>query len=870
MANAKLYSPVPASWDENAPYFSERLKVRLRKAPAMRGIFIEAPVGYGKTTVAANFLLKALPQNTIRAWHRCKEDAPQAVWRKLCLFLKTLDERTATALLRLGVPDEDSLGEAGRLLRGLQCEAPTWLVDDFHQLAELAPVSVWKALLDHDCPHLCTVLISRPLPENPLPREKPGFLHLGAEDLRLTEQESLEYAARAGLALSGEEAAELHRRADGWIFPLVMHVRHYRDAKLFAPATDFEGQIREEIWNKLDAAGRDFLQRVSPFEAFSASQASGLLHVPEPPAALMAELARTAALRRDDASGLYYPPGLLLDYVRKTFHALPETTRREILQTAGDWCAANGERKKAIALYYQLRDFERILALDLSGLEDNRLLDLPDAAPDRPGHGDAPTSDNPEGITLYADALRDIAANCSQAMKVRHPLSMIHLAFEFFGQGLQADYAALCEDMAGLVETHVPEPERDRLRGELLLMEAFRRYNDIAAMGERMQRASELSGGITSLISPDNAWTFGNVSVLFMYHSEAGRLDAELADMDRYCPPYTYMAGGHGSGGRALMRAEALLNRGEAEQAEIYGHRARQEAAIREQVSVGIGTELFFGRLALLRGDEAAFAYALGAIDELAAEYPQKSNRMEADLARSFLAGLLRRPQNAVDWLRNGPPAAFTRRLFTQAVPFAHVCRARCLLLDGKPKVLLDESAASMGLAFALCSTSARIYGHIHMAAARAMRGERKEAASALWAALDLALPDALYMPFAENHDLIGPVLAKALSGKEHKEAFSRIKALAKQIKAGREAVGKEGFAEKRLSERALEVARLTTEGLSNQQIADALRISVNTVKDHLSAIRLKTGVKGRAEFNKILQERARNQVFSAIFKEKS
>jgi LuxR family maltose regulon positive regulatory protein len=349
MANAKQHSPVPAPEDENAPYFSERLKVRLRKAPAMCGIFIEAPVGYGKTTVAANLLLKALPQKTVRAWHRCKEDAPQAAWRKLCLFLQTIDERTGTALLRLGVPDEDSVEEAGRLLWGLQCVAPTWLaLDDFHQLAKLAPVSVWKALLDHDCPHLCTVLISRPLPESPMPREKPGFLYLGAEDLRLTEQESLEYAARAGLALSGEEAAELHRRAEGWIFPLVLHVQHYRDTKRFAPATDFEGLIREEIWNKLDAAGRDFLQRVSPFEAFSASQASGLLHVPEPSAALMAELARTATLRRDDASGLYYPPGLLLDYVRKTFHDLPETTRREILQAAGDWCAMSGERKKAI------------------------------------------------------------------------------------------------------------------------------------------------------------------------------------------------------------------------------------------------------------------------------------------------------------------------------------------------------------------------------------------------------------------------------------------------------------------------------------------------------------------------------------------
>jgi LuxR family maltose regulon positive regulatory protein len=401
--------------------------------------------------------------------------------------------------------------------------------------------------------------------------------------------------------------------------------------------------------------------------------------------------------------------------------------------------------------------------------------------------------------------------------------------------------------MAELVETEVPERERDYLRGELLLTEAFRHYNDIAEMGERIKRASELTSGKTSLISPDNSWTFGNASVLFMYHREAGRLDAELTDMESYCPPYTAMSGGHGSGGPDLMRAEALLNRGEAEKAEIFAHRARHEAAMREQISVSIGVELFFGRLAILRGDGTACSHALDSIASLAEEYPQKSNRMEADMARSFLAALLHRPQEAAAWLRDGPPDAFSRRLFTQAIPFAQVCRARCLLLNRKPEILLNENAAALGFAATLHSTPALVYGHIHAAAAWSMRGEGKEAASEFRKALDLALPDALYMPFAENYRLIGPFLTKALFGKERKEALSRIKALAKQMKTGRESVWKDFFAKKTLTERKLEVARLAAEGLSNQQIADALHISINTIKDHLKTINPKCGVQDRA-----------------------
>jgi LuxR family maltose regulon positive regulatory protein len=126
---------------------------------------------------------------------------------------------------------------------------------------------------------------------------------------------------------------------------------------------------------------------------------------------------------------------------------------------------------------------------------------------------------------------------------------------------------------------------------------------------------------------------------------------------------------------------------------------------------------------------------------------------------------------------------------------------------------------------------------------------------TALRAALDLALPDKQYLPFAENHDLIGPFLTKSLFGKERKEALSRIKALAIQMKTGRESVWKEIFAKETLTERKLEIVRLAAEGLTNQQIADALHISINTIKDHLKTINQKRGVQDRtARYRMLIQ----------------
>jgi LuxR family maltose regulon positive regulatory protein len=806
---------------------------------AMRSVLVEAPSGYGKTTLAQNLLRKRLPVGTSWIRHVCAEETPHAAWRRFCRCLQNIDGRTGNALLALGPPDKDSAGTAADLLREIRCSNPSWLaLDDFQHIAALAPVSVWKAFLEHDSTLLRLVVVTRPLETSIMAYEKAGYFRLGVDDLRLTEQESREYAAKAGVALSGGEAEKLHRRTEGWMIALALHLRHWRKHGDFAPASSLDGLLRDVVWNDLDDSGRNLLLWLSPFECFSHAQASYFFarnREGRPlPSGAMAALRRNALIRFDAPSGLYYPHAALLEFTRARFAELPESEQRTMLYAAGDWCAGYGRREAAVALYYRLRDFEKILALDLCGMEDNRLLDKPDIA--------------------YAEALRDIVAHCTKGMKVRHPLSCIQLAFEFFGQGCHGEFAALCAEMSGLVETDAPEEKRDYLRGELLLLEAFSRYNNIAEMGERMRRASGLTGGKTALVRPDNSWTFGNVSVLFMYHSESGRLDGEIADMKRFCPHYVGMTGGHGGGGAELMEAEALLCRGDAGAAEILGHKARHEAASRGQAGVLLGVEFFFGRLAVLRGNAAAFAAALENLSLIAEEHPQKSNRFAADMARSFLAGLIRRPNDMAAWLREGDPGSLAKRLFVPALPFAELCRARHALLTEEPERLLGESDAALDLAAALHCLPALIYGLIHKAAARNMRGEDGAAAEFLRKALNLALPDGLLLPFAEDLELIGKPM-EALIPEADSECIASILALAEQMDAGRRTIADALPAKRKfgLTRREHEAVRLMAEGFTYDEIARQLYISPNTVKTHLKSAYQKTGTSSRPILKKLL-----------------
>jgi DNA-binding CsgD family transcriptional regulator len=140
-----------------------------------------------------------------------------------------------------------------------------------------------------------------------------------------------------------------------------------------------------------------------------------------------------------------------------------------------------------------------------------------------------------------------------------------------------------------------------------------------------------------------------------------------------------------------------------------------------------------------------------------------------------------------------------------------------------------------------------------------------------------LALPDALYMPFAENYDLIGPLLTKALSSEEHAEALPRIKIkeLAKRMQAGRKTAVKEMLAQEQfgdgngvdeqageadlkkfhsfaasydLTEKETEVLSYILRKLSIEKMAENMGISGRGIKFHLSNIFDKTHVEKRRD----------------------
>lgn len=141
-----------------------------------------------------------------------------------------------------------------------------------------------------------------------------------------------------------------------------------------------------------------------------------------------------------------------------------------------------------------------------------------------------------------------------------------------------------------------------------------------------------------------------------------------------------------------------------------------------------------------------------------------------------------------------------------------------------------------------------QIHTYIYLAAANNRISRQNEALVAVKQALDIAMPDKVYMPFVENCDYILPLLEELQRQGSYREDISMILELFEPYKKAVGHIRKEYFEDSKpvLTKREMEIAQLAAEGFSNKEIGERLYISQNTVKTQLKSIFEKLGVNSR------------------------
>jgi LuxR family maltose regulon positive regulatory protein len=381
--------------------------------------------------------------------------------------------------------------------------------------------------------------------------------------------------------------------------------------------------------------------------------------------------------------------------------------------------------------------------------------------------------------------------------------------------------------------------------GELTFLSVFTAYNDIEFMSEESKKAYEMLGGQTKLINLRASWTCGSPSILYMFHRKSGKLDKELKTMNENISYYYELTNNHGYGAEAVMEAEMLLNRGDFRGAEILCYKAIYMSESKLQYSIYLCANFVMLRIAIIDGNFLKFKSILKMVKEKIK--PHNLNRA-IDLCEGFMFSNIGQIELIPKWLSSGHIEKEGLPFLT--VSYANIIHGKTLLLKGEYLKLLGISQQFLEVASAFPNIYSHIYTYIHMAVANLKLGEKEMAIESLKSALEIAMPDRLYMPFVENGEYILAILKEVKQDALYQNEIQDILRLYSNYKKGIEKIRASSIHNKipQMTERELEVAKLAAKNLTNKEIGEQLYISQNTVKFYLKSIFSKLSITSRSK----------------------
>jgi LuxR family maltose regulon positive regulatory protein len=416
-------------------------------------------------------------------------------------------------------------------------------------------------------------------------------------------------------------------------------------------------------------------------------------------------------------------------------------------------------------------------------------------------------------------------------------------------------YQKLCRLIDTVLQTaaQLSFAQLQLLKGRYALIKAAGAYNDLAKMHAGCREALEILCETAGEIADSTPFTFGCPSVLFLFWRESGCLDKTLGDMDGYLQDYLKLTRGGGIGAGSVMRAEALLMRGDDDAAEIYCHKALYESRSRKQTCICICAELVLARIAILRADTEGYFTAVNNIQSYTKENPNLYVQRMADLCMAVIGLILGITDNTAKWLCDLDSIKNT--LYAPAVAFAQTLYITRLVTEkryneflGLSPFVLETGGSTGGVRYAM----PQIYYLRLLAIVTFKTGNDGEAQEIFRQALAAALPDKIYLPFAEQSGMTDAhLLEQAKCAVSDREGIKALLTLCRRQEKGVSIIRKSVLQTKSpLTPREREIALLVRERRSAKEIAERLYISRATAKTVIRNVYSKLDIHSRGELD--------------------
>lgn len=847
-----------------------RLIERLDEGSQSRLTLISAPAGFGKTTLAAEWIASI---GRPAAWLSLDEGDSEITRFLLYLVaaLQTIDAtigKDLSAALRAPQPPsaESTLTTLLNQIAGLP-EGIVLVLDDYH-LADGAPIDQALAfLVEHLPPRTRMVIATREDPSLPLARMRARgqLLELRAADLRFDAMEAAEFLNRGmGLTLSAEAVAALENRTEGWIAGLqlaAISLRGHPDAAGFIGS--FAGSHRfvidyllEEVLRRQPAAVQSFLLHTSILSRMCGPLCEAVTRDASAPGSATLEYLERANMfivPLDDQRRWYRYHHLFADALRQRLQqSLAGSSGNEVRDAAelhvraSTWYEENGLEIEAFRHAAAARDLTRAERLIEGGGMPlyfrgalipvlNWLRSLPTEVLDaRPALWTAyasatlatgQVSDAKEKLRAAESALEGVP----QDAKTRDLVGRIAAIRATLAVG-QSDVDAIIAQSRRALKYLDPANLAFRTSTTWKMGTAYRLQGDLSAAGRayaEVLSASEASGNtVFALLALAG---LGNIQELENELRQAATSYRHVLDVAGDMPfPYA-TCDAH------LGLARIWYEWNDLEAALHHWEQSVPLARTIEGTGKSVACELVLARLRLGQGAVTEAAALLSKADQAVRRYSLAQHVPVTAAVR------------VLTLIRQGDLVAARQVAEAHALPLS---QARVHLARGDPSAALEVLELLRRDVEEKDRKDQRLRILVLEALARHANGEQDEAVRSLGEALSLAQPNGFVRTFIDEGAPMAGLLAEAaaqgimpdytaalldgLRDKERREKEPSPAPGAPLIDA--------------LTQRELEVLQLVAQGLSNEQIGDRLFVSLSTVKGHNRRIFDKLQVQRRTE----------------------
>jgi LuxR family maltose regulon positive regulatory protein len=753
-------------------------------------------------------------------------------------------------------------------------EPAVLVIDDLHELHSADALASLERFVTHLPAGLRVVLATRedpPLGLHPL-RLTGGLHELRGADLRFSLDEARELLEKAGISLSDEGAAMLHKRTEGWAAGLrlaAISMAEHPDPERFV--TEFSGSERTvagylmaEVLERQSPAVRELLLRTSVLERVSGPLADFLTGGSGSERVLQQLEDTNAFVTSVDARRSWFRyHSLFADLLRLELRRVAPEIVDSLHHAAAQWHEAQGGMVEAIRHAQSARDWphaSRLLAdNELSLMLDGRRATVRALLAAFPRHevtADAELALATGRIRAFDGLLDDATAYLATAERLARDVpGERRPPFDLRVTSLRLLLARRAGDVNTALE------ERNAVEAALSAPREPRTAVDIALTHDA-RAAALMDLGIAELWSLrlDDArmhleqalelahrtgreyLEIGSLAHLAMTASLSGLPAAAVLALAERAVAVSET---HGSatdpiaatafavGGNVLVRLARF------DDAERWLERADHAADPGDR-----GTALLLhGARALLclgqrRLDDAQAAFQTARMIRplLAGEHALTVELRSRVLQAQVRAGEAAAARAGLDDMPSGERDAAGARIAAAAVHLA----------EGDPQQAIDELAPVIARTVpAVHPTWAAVEASVFEAAARDQLADRRAAEESIERALDLAEPDGMVLPF-----VLAPVGELLERHPRHRTAHAALLTSILDLPGGcrPQRPGRPGASSDALSDAELRVLRHLPSNLRAPEIASELFVSANTVRTHLRHIYAKLGAHNRSE----------------------